>query len=62
MSLIWGGHMAEQGRNVTFHGSFADKAIAKQKESETPNSYIRPVEVAGHGTRYLVLTRKKKGS
>ena len=54
--------MAERGKNVTFHGSFADKAIAIQKEKETPNSYIRPVEVTGHGTRYLVLTRNKKGS
>jgi len=54
--------MAEKGKNVTFHGSFADKAIAKQKESETPGSYIRAVEVTGHGTRYLVLTRNKKGS
>lgn len=51
--------MAMKGRNVTFHGSFADKAMAKQKESETPDSYIRDVEVPGHGTRYLVLTRKK---
>jgi hypothetical protein len=54
--------MAEKGRNVIFHGSFADKAMAKAKESQTPNSYIREVEVAGHGTRYLVLTRRKEGS
>jgi len=53
--------MAEKGRNVTFHGSFADKAMAKRKESETAGSYIREVEVTGHGTRYLVLTRNVKG-
>lgn len=53
--------MAEKGKKVAFHGSFADKKFAVQKESETPNSYIREVDVPGHGTRYLVLTRNVKG-
>jgi hypothetical protein len=47
--------MAGTGRKVCFHGSFATKEKARQKEGETPGAFIR--EIVLHGKpRYVVLS------
>jgi len=51
--------MAGTGKRFDFHGSFASKKAAMQKESETPGSFIRERIVAGK-KRFFVLTPKGK--
>jgi len=48
------------GRKFCFHGSFGTKARARAKERQTPHSFIERKVVRGMGTRYLVLTGRRK--
>jgi len=52
--------MAKRGRKVIFHGAFRAKAKAKRKEQRLKHAYVRQTRIQGH-TRYLVLTRRKRG-
>jgi hypothetical protein len=46
--------MAGQGRRVTFHGAFSDKADAIRKERQV-HGFIKPAMVRG-ARRYVVMT------
>ncbi len=48
------------GKRVVFHGAFATKAKAVKKERRLKGAYVRKVRMKGRGTRFLVLTRRKR--
>lgn len=49
-----------RGRKVTFHGAFGTKKKALAKERRLKGGFIRKVRMKGRGTRFLVLTRRKR--
>jgi hypothetical protein len=49
-----------RGKKVVFHGAFGTKAKAKKKERKLKGAYVRKVRMKGRGTRFLVLTRRKR--
>lgn len=51
--------MAKRGRRFTFHGAFATKAKARQKERRVKGAFIRRVTIRGD-TRFVVLTRHRR--
>ncbi len=52
--------MAKVGRKFVFHGAFASKAAAREKEHEV-GGFVRPATVRGH-RRFMVLTRREHHS
>lgn len=50
----------KRGRKVTFHGAFGTKSKAVKKERRLKGGFIRKVRMKGRGTRYLVLTRRRR--
>lgn len=47
-----------QGRQFQFHGSFAEKSVAREKEKQVPGSFIKTFWYKS-GPRYAVVTRRK---
>jgi len=50
--------MAGKGKKFDFHGSFADKKAAVEKEKTVKGGFIREHPVGGK-TRYFVLSERK---
>lgn len=50
--------MSKRGRRMVFHGAFASKAKAEEKEDRVKGAFIRKVKIRKK-TRFLVMTRKR---
>lgn len=50
----------KRGKRFVFHGAFGTKARAVKKERKVKGAFVRKKHFRGRGTRWMVLTRKKR--